>query len=159
MKSALSIGVQAALQRKVGLSIVWKIAILRIHHATVDELYRTLLQPFKKTEIRSPTSQTAVVRVSFSLQAGEIGVLIGTSVCGKTTLLRAVAGLERAQVGTITLDCQLASSTAAHVPAESRRIGMVFQDYALLPHLDVARNVGFGLMHPFAAQLRASRKC
>ena len=94
----------------------------------------------------------AVDSVSFSLQAGEIGVLIGPSGCGKTTLLRAVAGLERAQAGTITLDGQLVSSPAAHVPAESRRIGMVFQDYALFPHLDVARNVGFGLAHLPAAQ-------
>ena len=98
----------------------------------------------------------AVSCVSFSLQAGEIGVLIGPSGCGKTTLLRAVAGLERAQAGTITLDGQLVSSPATHVLAESRRIGMVFQDYALFPHLDVARNVGFGLMHLTAAQ-RAAR--
>jgi iron(III) transport system ATP-binding protein len=94
----------------------------------------------------------AVDSVSFSLQAGEIGVLIGPSGCGKTTLLRAVAGLEQAHAGTITLDGQLVSSPAAHVPAESRRIGMVFQDYALFPHLDVARNVGFGLMHLPAPQ-------
>ncbi|MES2362672.1 MAG: ABC transporter ATP-binding protein [Pseudomonadota bacterium] len=98
----------------------------------------------------------AVDGVSFSLQAGEIGVLIGPSGCGKTTLLRAVAGLERAQAGTITLAQQLVSSPAVHIPAESRRIGMVFQDYALFPHLDVARNVGFGLTHLGAAQ-RAQR--
>ena len=98
----------------------------------------------------------AVDSVTFSLQAGEIGVLIGPSGCGKTTLLRAVAGLEQAHAGTITLDGQLVSSPAAHVPAESRRIGMVFQDYALFPHLDVARNVGFGLTHLPAAQ-RAAR--
>jgi iron(III) transport system ATP-binding protein len=98
----------------------------------------------------------AVDSVSFSLQAGEIGVLIGPSGCGKTTLLRAVAGLEQAHAGTISLGEQLVSSREAHVPAESRRIGMVFQDYALFPHLDVARNVGFGLMHLPAAQ-RATR--
>ena len=98
----------------------------------------------------------AVDSVSFSLQTGEIGVLIGPSGCGKTTLLRAVAGLEQAHAGTITLGGQLVSSLKAHVPAELRRIGMVFQDYALFPHLDVARNVGFGLMHLPAAQ-RAAR--
>ena len=89
----------------------------------------------------------AVDGVSFSLQAGEIGVLIGPSGCGKTTLLRAVAGLERAQSGSIRLAKQTVSSADVHTPAESRRIGMVFQDYALFPHLDVERNVGFGLTH------------
>ncbi len=92
-------------------------------------------------------AKAAVDGVSFSLQAGEIGVLIGPSGCGKTTLLRAVAGLERAQAGSITLAQQTVSSTARHVPAESRRIGMVFQDYALFPHLDTAHNVAFGLTH------------
>ena len=86
-------------------------------------------------------SQRAVDQVSFSLQAGEIGVLIGPSGCGKTTLLRAVAGLERADAGSIRLGGDMVSSPQLHLPAESRRIGMVFQDYALFPHLDVARNV------------------
>ena len=101
-------------------------------------------------------SQAAVDGVSFSLQAGEIGVLIGPSGCGKTTLLRAVAGLERAQSGTIGLAGQIVSSPAVHVPAEQRRIGMVFQDYALFPHLNVAHNVAFGLTHLKAAE-RAKR--
>jgi iron(III) transport system ATP-binding protein len=92
-------------------------------------------------------SKPAVHSVTFNLQAGEIGVLIGPSGCGKTTLLRAVAGLERAQHGTISLGPDIVSSEAVHVPAESRRIGMVFQDFALFPHLDVARNVAFGLAH------------
>ncbi|SFC02853.1 iron(III) transport system ATP-binding protein [Polaromonas sp. OV174] len=91
--------------------------------------------------------QPAVDGASFSLQAGEIGVLIGPSGCGKTTLLRAVAGLERAQAGTIRLAQQIVSSPQVQVPAESRRIGMVFQDYALFPHLDAAHNVAFGLTH------------
>ena len=89
----------------------------------------------------------AVDSVSFGLRPGEIGVLIGPSGCGKTTLLRAVAGLERAQSGSITLAKEIVSSPKVHIAPESRRIGMVFQDYALFPHLDVARNVGFGLMH------------
>jgi iron(III) transport system ATP-binding protein len=96
--------------------------------------------------------QAAVDGVSFNLQAGEIGVLIGPSGCGKTTLLRAVAGLERAQSGTIGLAKQLVSSPAQHLPAEQRKIGMVFQDYALFPHLNVARNVAFGLTHLPSAQ-------
>ena len=87
----------------------------------------------------------AVDSVSFGLRAGDIGVLIGPSGCGKTTLLRAVAGLERASSGSITLQGETVSDGQHHMPAEQRRIGMVFQDYALFPHLDIARNVGFGI--------------
>ena len=90
-------------------------------------------------------SRPAVNGVSLGLVAGEIGVLIGPSGCGKTTLLRAVAGLERVQRGSILLDRETVSSDKVHIPAELRRIGMVFQDYALFPHLDVAHNVAFGL--------------
>ena len=89
----------------------------------------------------------AVDDVSFNLRAGEIGVLIGPSGCGKTTLLRAIAGLERARGGSITLGPQIISSANTHIPAEERHLGMVFQDYALFPHLDVARNVAFGIAH------------
>ncbi|HYF19866.1 MAG TPA: ABC transporter ATP-binding protein [Ramlibacter sp.] len=87
----------------------------------------------------------AVDEVSFGLPAGGIGVLIGPSGCGKTTLLRAVAGLERASGGEVRLSGQVVESAAVHLPPESRRIGMVFQDYALFPHLDVGRNIAFGL--------------
>ena len=87
----------------------------------------------------------AVDGVSLGLRAGDIGVLIGPSGCGKTTLLRAVAGLERASAGSITLDGECVSDARHHLPAEKRRIGMVFQDYALFPHLDVGRNVAFGI--------------
>jgi iron(III) transport system ATP-binding protein len=101
-------------------------------------------------------NRAAVQDVSFGLRAGDIGVLIGPSGCGKTTLLRAVAGLERATGGQITLAGHAVSSVAAHVPAEKRRIGMVFQDYALFPHLDVQRNVAFGI-HDWPADQRAAR--
>jgi iron(III) transport system ATP-binding protein len=90
-------------------------------------------------------AQAAVEGVSLGLRAGDIGVLIGPSGCGKTTLLRAVAGLERAHAGSITLEREVVSDSGHHVPAEKRRIGMVFQDYALFPHLDVGRNVAFGI--------------
>jgi iron(III) transport system ATP-binding protein len=96
----------------------------------------------------------AVDNASFTLATGEIGVLIGPSGCGKTTLLRAVAGLEKASAGNIQLADDVVSSPQVHLPAESRRIGMVFQDYALFPHLDVANNVGFGLHHLKAAERR-----
>ena len=99
-------------------------------------------------QVQYPNSpQPAVAGVSFGLRAGDIGVLIGPSGCGKTTLLRAVAGLERASAGEIKLSGSLVSSDRVFVPAESRRIGMVFQDYALFPHLDVAHNVAFGIDH------------
>ncbi|GAA6141535.1 ABC transporter ATP-binding protein [Hydrogenophaga sp. 5NK40-0174] len=90
-------------------------------------------------------TKAAVDGVSLGLQDGEIGVLIGPSGCGKTTLLRAVAGLERASAGSISLKGQVVSGDQDHVPAEKRRIGMVFQDYALFPHLSVGRNVAFGI--------------
>ncbi len=89
--------------------------------------------------------QAAVDEVSFGLRAGDIGVLIGPSGCGKTTLLRAVAGLERVTAGEVRISGQLVGGAGAHVPAEERRVGMVFQDYALFPHIDVGQNVGFGI--------------
>ena len=101
-------------------------------------------------------TQPAVSAVSLGLRAGEIGVLIGPSGCGKTTLLRAVAGLEPVSGGEIRLSRAVVSRAGHTVPPEDRRIGMVFQDYALFPHLDVARNVGFGLQHLSRSQ-RAAR--
>jgi iron(III) transport system ATP-binding protein len=91
--------------------------------------------------------QAAVQQVSFGLHAGDIGVLIGPSGCGKTTLLRAVAGLEPVSQGQIQLAGQVVSSAGLTLAPEARQIGMVFQDYALFPHLDVAGNVGFGIAH------------
>ena len=92
-------------------------------------------------------TRAAVERVSLGLRAGEMGVLIGPSGCGKTTLLRAVAGLEPVSEGDIRLAQSVVSSARVHVPPESRRVGMVFQDYALFPHLSVHDNIGFGLQH------------
>ena len=90
-------------------------------------------------------AQAAVQNVSLGLRAGQIGVLIGPSGCGKTTLLRAVAGLEPVSAGSIHLGKQLVGSPQHNLPPEERRIGMVFQDYALFPHLSVGRNVAFGI--------------
>jgi iron(III) transport system ATP-binding protein len=101
-------------------------------------------------------SLAAVSNASLGLAAGEIGVLIGPSGCGKTTLLRAVAGLERVTHGSITIAGQTVSDEISHTPPESRRVGMVFQDYALFPHLDVAQNVAFGLQH-WSSQDRKKR--
>jgi iron(III) transport system ATP-binding protein len=101
-------------------------------------------------------SQPAVREVSFGLHAGDIGVLIGPSGCGKTTLLRAVAGLEPVAAGSIKLAGQVVSSAGLNLAPESRQIGMVFQDYALFPHLNVGRNVGFGI-HQQPRKERAAR--
>ena len=97
----------------------------------------------------SSQARAAVEAASFGLAAGEIGVLIGPSGCGKTSLLRAVAGLERAATGRIVVDGRVLDDAAGgvHLAPEDRRIGMVFQDYALFPHLNVADNIGFGLAH------------
>jgi len=105
--------------------------------------------------VRYPGAERpAVDGVSLGLEAGDIGVLIGPSGCGKTTLLRAVAGLERASSGQVVLNKEVVSSANHHVAAEKRRIGMVFQDYALFPHLNIGRNVGFGIEHlPNAARV------
>ena len=85
-----------------------------------------------------------VVRdLSFSLPQGAIGCLLGPSGCGKTTVLRCIAGFEPVQGGSIALAERIVSAPGRIVPPEARRIGMVFQDYALFPHLDVAANVGF----------------
>jgi iron(III) transport system ATP-binding protein len=98
-----------------------------------------------------PASQRAAVdEVTLSLAEGEMGVLIGPSGCGKTTLLRAIAGLEPLHAGAIriggeTIDSQQPGGTHHHLPPEKRHVGMVFQDYALFPHLSVQDNVRFGL--------------
>jgi iron(III) transport system ATP-binding protein len=83
--------------------------------------------------------------LDFALERGAIGCLLGPSGCGKTTVLRCIAGFEPIRAGSIRLNGQLVSGEGAMVPPEARRIGMVFQEYALFPHLDVARNIAFGL--------------
>jgi iron(III) transport system ATP-binding protein len=95
----------------------------------------------------SRAEHAAVAGVTLGLAAGQIGVLIGPSGCGKTTLLRAVAGLESLSAGRIRMDGQVLGDAAGGVQVlpENRRIGMVFQDYALFPHLSVADNVAFGV--------------
>ena len=87
----------------------------------------------------------AVDGVSLGLAAGEMGVLLGPSGCGKTTLLRAIAGLESVKTGHIRLAGETVSSERLHVQPEHRRVGMVFQDYALFPHMSVQDNICFGI--------------
>jgi iron(III) transport system ATP-binding protein len=96
---------------------------------------------------RASSGRAAVDAVSLGLAAGRIGVLIGPSGSGKTSLLRAVAGLERCAAGRVTMAGETLSDAGRglHLAPEQRRIGMVFQDYALFPHLSVADNVAFGV--------------
>lgn len=96
---------------------------------------------------------TVVDGFSLALDAGEIACLFGPSGCGKTTVLRAIAGFEPVRAGTIRLGSVLLSSGQVHLPPEQRRVGMMFQEYALFPHLSAAKNVAFGLRRmPRAAQ-------
>ncbi len=83
--------------------------------------------------------------VDLAVGPGAVVALLGPSGCGKTTLLRTIAGLERPDAGEVVVGDQVLTSGATVVPPERRRIGMVFQDWALFPHLSVAANVGYGL--------------
>lgn len=83
--------------------------------------------------------------LSLSLAKGSIGCLLGASGCGKTTVLRAIAGFEPLRAGQIWLAGTLLSETSYSIPPETRQVGMMFQDYALFPHLTVEKNIGFGL--------------
>jgi iron(III) transport system ATP-binding protein len=88
---------------------------------------------------------TAVDATSLCVERGEVVALLGPSGCGKTTLLRLIAGFERPDAGTVEVDGRAVAGNGFWVPPEQRLVGMVFQDYALFPHLTVAENIGFGL--------------
>jgi len=88
---------------------------------------------------------TAVDGVDLDVRRGEFLAVLGPSGCGKTTLLRLVAGFERPDGGGIEVGGRVVAGPRRHLPPEERRIGMVFQESALFPHLDVAGNIGFGL--------------
>ena len=93
--------------------------------------------------------QRVVQNLNLHLNAGDIGGLLGPSGCGKTTTLRAIAGFEPIHSGSIELAGETISRPGFTLAPEKRRIGMVFQDYALFPHLTVAENVAFGIAkHP-----------
>jgi len=102
------------------------------------------------------TGRPAVQEISFAAREGEILCLLGPSGCGKTTILRAIAGFEPVRSGQIFLSGQLVSSPDVMTPTENRRVGMVFQEYALFPHLRVQDNIAFGLRH-LARKERAVR--
>jgi iron(III) transport system ATP-binding protein len=107
-----------------------------------------ILQLDRLTKTFDCTSTPALNQISLTLQPGEILGLLGPSGCGKTTLLRLIAGFEQPQAGEIHLDGHLIATSHTLTPPEQRDIGMVFQDYALFPHLTVSKNVAFGLQQP-----------
>jgi len=102
------------------------------------------------------TGRPAVQEISFAAREGEILCLLGPSGCGKTTILRAIAGFEPVRSGQIFLSGNLVSSPDMMVPTENRHVGMVFQEYALFPHLRVQDNIAFGLRQ-LARSERAAR--
>lgn len=102
-----------------------------------------------RLEIRDITKsfggQTVVDDVSLTVMPGQVTCLLGPSGCGKSTTLRIIAGVDTQNSGTIHVDGQLICDTVTRVPPEQRSIGLMFQDFALFPHLSVAENVAFGL--------------
>ncbi|WGV99857.1 ABC transporter ATP-binding protein [Vibrio sp. YMD68] len=90
-------------------------------------------------------TQTVLEQLSLEVKQGEIVCLLGASGCGKTTLLKAIAGLLPLSSGEMSLNCMTIDDGKNWLPPEQRNIGMIFQDYALFPHLTVSENVGFGL--------------
>ena len=94
---------------------------------------------------KSGSWNEVVQGLTMQLRHGRIGCLLGPSGCGKSTVLRAICGFEPIQAGEITLDKQVVSSPNTTLAPEKRRVGVVFQDYALFPHLTNAQNVAFGL--------------
>lgn len=118
-------------------------AILRIYNNVMTATNSKVLE---LKDVHQSYGDHAVVKgLSFVLDRGAIGCLLGPSGCGKTTVLRCVAGFESISEGEIRINGAHMSGHGALVPPERRHIGMVFQDYALFPHLSVAQNIAFGL--------------
>lgn len=107
----------------------------------------TILRLHDVTKHYPQQTTPAINQVSLHLQQGELLALLGPSGCGKTTLLRTIAGFETPEAGWIELAQQPVCGLGATIPPERRDVGIVFQDYALFPHLSVIDNVSFGLRH------------
>ncbi len=95
----------------------------------------------------SVSSDPVIDKIDFSLREGEILGLLGSSGCGKTTLLRTIAGFEKPSQGSIVLKGKIVSDEKTFLPPEKRHTGMVFQDYALFPHMTIGDNIAFGIQH------------
>ena len=104
---------------------------------------------------RSYGGRAVVDDVSLRIMPGQVTCLLGPSGCGKSTTLRMIAGVEMQDAGSIHVDGKLICDTVFRVPPERREIGLMFQDFALFPHLSVADNVGFGLRSGTKAERRA----
>ncbi|WP_187428646.1 Fe(3+) ions import ATP-binding protein FbpC 2 [Roseobacter fucihabitans] len=104
---------------------------------------------------RAFNGRAVVDDVSFAIQPGQVTCLLGPSGCGKSTTLRMIAGVEMQDSGEIYVDGQLVCDTVFRLPPERREIGLMFQDFALFPHLSVADNVAFGLKKGSKAEKRA----
>jgi iron(III) transport system ATP-binding protein len=98
-----------------------------------------------KNIVKSFGGRQVVDDLSLSVMPGQVTCLLGPSGCGKSTTLRIIAGVEMQDSGTIHVDGQLVCDTVSRVPPEGRSIGLMFQDFALFPHLSVGENVAFGL--------------
>ncbi|MFV0473766.1 MAG: ABC transporter ATP-binding protein [Pikeienuella sp.] len=96
--------------------------------------------------------------VSLEVAEGEVLCLLGPSGCGKTTTLRIAAGVERQSRGRVWLDGRVVSDAALHEPPERRSVGLMFQDFALFPHLDIIANIAFGLSGPKRDRGRAAER-
>lgn len=116
---------------------------------------RPVVLELRKVSCAYQKGHPAISDISFFAYEGEILCLLGPSGCGKTTTLRAIAGFEPITSGEIFLEGQVVSAPGMLVPTECRRIGMVFQEYALFPHLCVRENIAFGLRHLPADQRAA----
>jgi len=104
--------------------------------------------------VRAFGGRRVVDDVSLAVAPGQVTCLLGPSGCGKSTTLRIIAGVERAEAGEVRIDGRLVAGPGVQVPPEARSVGLMFQDFALFPHLTVADNVGFGLKADRAGRAR-----
>lgn len=118
-----------------------------VQNALTTTAERSAVLELRNISCAYEPTRPAIEGITFTVHQGEILCLLGPSGCGKTTILRAIAGFERVTAGSIALSGRLVSSRDTMIPTEQRHIGMVFQEYALFPHLRVEKNIAFGLRH------------